>query len=100
MKKMSLVIAGVLFTAAIGVQASEELYMKSGCNACHKPDVKLVGPAFKDIAEKYRGQDVAAELTAKVKTGSPGGVFGQIPMPPSPAPEADVRVVVDWILTH
>lgn len=98
MKKTSLIIAGALAMATFGAQASEALYNSSGCAACHKPDVKLVGPALKDIAAKYKGQDVAATLAAKVKAGGVG-VWGQIPMPPSPAPEADIKTVVEWIIS-
>jgi cytochrome c len=99
--KRNIYTLALLLASPFGwVQADDALAMKSGCLGCHKADVKLVGPAFKDIAEKYRGQDVAADLTAKVKGGSKGGVWGQMPMPPSPAPEADVKTVVEWILAN
>lgn len=100
--KSTVLIAVSLATLGLHGQlaADEALAMKSGCIACHKADAKLVGPSYKDIAAKYRGQDVAAELAATVKAGSQGGKWGAVPMPPSPAPEADVLTVVKWILGH
>lgn len=70
------------------------------CTACHAIDHKVVGPAFRDVAAKYRGQAGAAErLEAKVKNGG-SGVWGDIPMPANPTvPDADLREIVQWILT-
>jgi cytochrome c len=97
------VLAGVLFAAsavlAAPVQADEALAKKHNCLACHTVDKKLVGPAYKDIAKKYKGQAGAAALMAeKVKKGG-SGVWGPVPMPPNPAlSDADVKTLVDWIL--
>ena len=55
---------------------------KGGCMACHAKDKKIVGPAFKDIAAKYKGQDVAAKLFEKVRKGG-SGVYGPVPMSPN-----------------
>jgi cytochrome c len=58
----------------------------------------VVGPAYKDIAKKYKGQNVAAKLMEKVKKGG-SGAWGPIPMPPNPTvPDADLKKLVDWIL--
>jgi cytochrome c len=79
-------------------RADEALAKKYNCLACHQVDKKVVGPSYKDIAKKYKGQDVAAKLAEKVKKGG-SGVFGPVPMPPNPAvPDADVKKLVDWIL--
>jgi cytochrome c len=71
-----------------------------GCTGCHAIDKKVVGPAFRDVAAKYHGDSsVAPRLEAKVKNGG-GGVWGDIPMPPNTAvPDADLRGIVNWILT-
>ncbi len=95
-----LLVIAVLAVLSQSVFADQALAMKSGCMGCHKPDQKLVGPAFKDVAAKYAGQaGIVDTLTARVKTGSPGGNWGDAAMPPSPAPEADVKQVVTWIMT-
>ncbi len=79
---------------------ARSLAQKSGCFACHLIDKKLVGPAWKDIAAKYRGQkDAEAQLAAKVAKGG-SGVWGAVPMPPN-APkvsEANIKALVHFIL--
>jgi cytochrome c len=78
--------------------ADEALAKKHNCTACHAVDKKVVGPAYKDVAAKYKGQNVAAKLEEKVKKGGQG-VWGPIPMPPNAAvPEADIKTLVAWIL--
>ena len=98
---MKLLIAAIaLGGTAIAAPASadEALAKKHNCLACHQVDKKTVGPAYKDIAKKYKGQSVAAKLEQKVKKGGQG-VWGQVPMPPNPAvPDADIKKLVDWIL--
>ena len=63
--------------------APDQMPAKYGCTACHAVDHKVVGPAFKDVAAKYKGKDVEATLAEKVKNGG-AGVWGQIPMTPNP----------------
>jgi cytochrome c len=74
---------------------------KAGCLACHTKDKKLVGPAYKDVAAKYKGQaDAVAKLSDKVRKGG-GGVYGPVPMPPNPVDkisDADLKAAVEWIL--
>jgi cytochrome c len=79
--------------------APEDMPGKYGCTACHAVDHKVVGPAFKDVAAKYKGQDVEAKLVEKVKNGG-AGVWGQVPMTPNPqVPDQDLHAIVKWILT-
>ncbi|HLE67713.1 MAG TPA: c-type cytochrome [Burkholderiales bacterium] len=86
------------FTLAAPARADEALAKKHNCLACHQIDKKSVGPAYKDIAKKYKGQNVAAKLEEKVKKGG-AGVWGQVPMAPNPAvPDADIKKLVAWIL--
>ena len=84
--------------AAMPALADEALAKKHNCTACHAIDKKLVGPAYKDVAAKYKGQNVAATLEEKVKKGG-SGVWGPVPMPPNAAvPDADIKKLVDWVL--
>jgi cytochrome c len=77
----------------------EDMPAKYGCTACHAVDHKVVGPAFKDVAAKYKGQDVEAKLVEKVRNGG-AGVWGQTPMVPNPqVPDADLHAMVKWILS-
>ena len=84
MKKLiPLLVASVAVLASGAAFADGEAAMnKAGCMACHAKDKKLVGPSFKDIAAKYKGQDVSAKLFDKVRKGG-SGVFGPIPMSPN-----------------
>jgi cytochrome c len=74
---------------------------KAGCTACHLPDKKLVGPSFKDIAAKYKGQaDVVPKLMDKVRKGG-SGTFGPVPMAPNPPDkisDKDLKEAVELIL--
>ena len=60
---------------------------------------KVVGPAYKEVAKKDKGNAGAeAMLIQKVKKGG-AGVWGPIPMPPNTAvPDPDVKALVEWIL--
>ena len=79
--------------------ADEALAKKHNCTACHAVDKKLVGPAYKEVAKKYKGQaDAPAQLAEKVKKGG-SGVWGAVPMPPNAAvPDGDVTTLVAWVL--
>jgi len=94
-----LISAGVLASTGNAV-AQEALAKKYNCLACHAVDKKLIGPAYKDVARKYKGVAGAeAKLIAKVKSGG-AGVWGQVPMPPNSAvPDADVKALVKWVLS-
>ena len=78
----------------------QALLQINGCTACHSIDNKIVGPAFKEVAQKYRGQAGAeAKLFASAKNGS-SGVWGPIPMPPNAAvKDEDVHAIVKQILS-
>ena len=86
--------------AALDMASGQALLQKDGCAACHAVDKKIVGPAYVDVAAKYKGDAAAAaRLVQKVKSGG-AGVWGAIPMPPNPqVPEEDVKALVSWILT-
>lgn len=98
---MKIVIVAAAAAAAVlaaPARADEALAKKHNCLACHQVDKKLVGPGYKEIARKYKGQKAAAQLAEKVKKGG-SGVWGPVPMPPNPTvPDADVKKLVDWIL--
>ena len=85
--------------AALDNAKAEAMMKKDGCAACHAVDKKLVGPAYVDVAAKYKNdKNAVATLTKKVKEGG-SGVWDQIPMPPNAAaPEADIKELVTWIL--
>jgi len=87
-------------SAALDTAAAEAMMKKDGCAACHAVDKKLVGPAYVEVAAKYKGdKDAATKLAAKVKAGGQG-VWGPVPMPPNAqVSDADIKTLVAWILT-
>jgi cytochrome c len=78
----------------------EEAMAKAGCMACHAKDKKLVGPSFKDIAAKYKGQDVVATLMREGAQGRQGrlrpGADGA--QRPEKINDADLKAAVEFIL--
>ena len=101
---MKFVVAVTAAAAALafssGAQASEALAKASGCLACHTVDKKLIGPSYKEIADKYRmDKGAEANLIKKVKEGGKG-VWGDIPMPPNAhVKDPDIKTLVVWILS-
>jgi len=97
---MTVAVAGSLMFAGYA-SADQALAQKSGCMACHTVDKKVLGPAYKDVAAKYKGQkDAEAKLVDKVKKGG-SGVWGPIPMPAnSPqVKDEDIKTIVKWVLS-
>ena len=94
-----------LGVAAVAVSGSAfadlDLAKKSGCLACHSVDKKIVGPAWKDVGNKYKGDAGAkANLISKVKAGGKG-VWGPAPMPPySPrVSDENIEKLVTFVLS-
>src|SRR5688572_10701056 len=102
MKRLGLVLAAAgCVAAALPAAANEELAKKHAWFACHAVDKKLVGPSYKDVAAKYRGDAGAeAKLVDKVKKGG-HGTWGPVHMPQKTwVPDGDVRTLVKWILSQ
>lgn len=87
-------------TWAVDLKAGTALAQQRACMACHSIDKKVVGPSFKDVAKKYKGNAAAQQmLTNKVKKGG-GGVWGNIPMPANNVTEAEAKLLVQWVLSQ
>ncbi|MEZ0318157.1 MAG: c-type cytochrome [Methylophilaceae bacterium] len=86
---------------AHAADSAETLAQKSNCLMCHSVSAAILGPAYKDVAKKYKGDKGAeARLVAKVKAGG-SGVWGKMPMPPnSPqVKDEDITTIVKWVLS-
>lgn len=96
----SLIACFGLLAAAGDVLGSEALAQRHGCFGCHAVERKVVGPAYKDVAAKYRGDAGAeARLIEKLKKGGERN-WGEIFMPPMPTvPEDDIKILIRWILS-
>lgn len=82
---------------AMDAAAAKALAQKSACMSCHAVDKKMVGPAYKAVAEKYKGMK-PEELAASIKKGG-AGKWGPVPMPAQAAlSDADAKTLAEWIL--
>jgi cytochrome c len=102
MKTVAMIAAALALTGTAAWAAGpEDAMTKAGCFACHQKDKKLVGPAYKDVAAKYKGQaDAVSKLMAKVRKGGSGN-WGPVPMSPNPPDkigDADLKAAIEWIL--
>jgi cytochrome c len=103
--KRILTALAVFATACAGLTlspaafADQALAQSKNCMACHAVEKKLVGPSYKDVAAKYKGDASAVDkLAVKVQKGG-SGVWGPVPMPANPqVSEADAKKLVTWIL--
>jgi cytochrome c len=100
MNKHGITLATLAALACAPAFANEELAKKNACTACHAIDKKIVGPAYKEVAAKYKGDAKAeAMLFDKVKKGGVG-TWGQIPMPANAAvKDEDIKTLVKWVLS-
>ncbi len=80
-------------------KAGLELIAKSDCFTCHKVDEAVTGPAYRDVANKYAGQEgIVPKLAEKIIKGGTG-VWGQVPMLPHPnLSQADAETMVKYVL--
>lgn len=85
----SIFLGGCCLACLPGVGATpEEIAKSAGCTVCHAQDKKVLGPSFKEIAAKYKGDAAApARLADHVRKGSKG-IWGQ----------ASLKAVIAWIL--
>lgn len=85
--------------AASGTDPVAKALDAGGCNGCHATDKRVVGPSFREVAAKMKGNAQAREyLTAKIRNGGQGA-WGAVPMPPNPhVGAAELDAIVGWIL--
>jgi cytochrome c len=94
-------LAAASLTSAGLAHAADELALAKAknCMSCHGVDKKLVGPGYKEVAAKYKGdKTAAANVAAKIKSGGKGA-WGAIPMPPNNVTEAEAKRLADWVLS-
>ncbi|SOZ58471.1 sulfite oxidation cytochrome c subunit 551/552 [Cupriavidus taiwanensis] len=95
----ALMLGAVASAHAVDAAKAQEIANKNACMGCHQVDKKLVGPSYKEVAAKYKGdKNALATLSKKVKSGG-SGVWGPVPMPANAAlSDADLKTVVEWVL--
>ncbi|MFP5410463.1 MAG: c-type cytochrome [Gammaproteobacteria bacterium] len=99
MKTLVVLTALAATLAAVPASASLELATKSKCMTCHQMDKKALGPSFKDIGAKYKGDATAeATLTNGILKGVKGK-WGKVPMPAQKIAPTDAQLLAKWMLT-
>lgn len=100
MKSAAILLVLALASFSTVASASQQLAQKNQCMSCHQVARKVVGPALKDVAKKYKGNaDAVAHLLEVVKKGGKG-VWGNIPMPPHPqVKDEDAKAIIAWVLS-
>ena len=89
--------AGLMISA--NATADEALAKAKNCFSCHNVDKKVVGPSYKDVAAKYKGDAKAVDtLAGKIKAGGKG-VWGPIPMPPNNVTPEEAKKLAAWVLS-
>lgn len=100
---MKTLLAAVLAVAAVSpamADAGMDLAQKKNCLACHAVDKKVVGPAYKEVSAKYKGDKAAvAKLAEKIQKGG-AGVWGQVPMPPNQVTPDEAKTLATWVLSQ
>ena len=93
-------IAIALSSGAALAADAEQLLKDKACLTCHQVDKKVVGPAYKDVAAKYKTRkDAEAYLTKKIREGSTG-VWGPIPMPPNgTVSDEEAKTLAKFVMT-
>ncbi len=97
-----ILVAAVALSALVSgaASASEQLAKEKNCLACHAVDAKLVGPSYKEVAAKYKGDKSAeGKLATKIMKGG-GGVWGSMAMPANPqVSAAEAKTLAKWVLS-
>ncbi len=93
-------VAILAFVSSPSVWADQALANAKNCMTCHTVEKKILGPAFKDVAAKYKGDKAAADrLATKIMKGG-SGVWGTAYMPAnSQVNEADAKKLATWVLS-
>lgn len=88
-------------TPGTAIVTASSIAVKYNCLGCHQVTAKLIGPAYKDIAEKYRSDaDAKKKIAEQIQKGG-SGKWGPVIMPPFPqVTEEETKILTDWILSR
>jgi cytochrome c len=98
MKKTILLFCVLSASSAYAI-TPVDLAKAKNCFACHATDKKIIGPAYKEVAAKYKGDaNAVTKLADKIKKGG-SGVWGSMPMPPNAVSDAEAKDLAKWVLS-
>jgi cytochrome c len=100
MKSIAVLLAAASIVLSGAAHASADLAKTKNCMACHAIDKKVLGPGFKEVAAKYKGdKDAAAKLATAIAKGS-NGKWGAMAMPPNPVSDAEALQLAKWVMAQ
>ena len=80
-------------------QKAITIIANSDCRTCHLVDEKNIGPAWREVANKYAGMDTAVQYLAQKIIDGGSGVWGNVPMAPhSSMPREDAETLAQYVL--
>jgi cytochrome c len=100
MKALTAIALAASMLTVTPVFADAAMAKKLGCAVCHDASAKKMGPTWKDIAAKNKGNKDAEKIVADAIVNGVKGKYGKIPMPAQPKAKADAPALAKWIMTH
>lgn len=98
---MAAAVCGASAASAEGADSGRmlDLAKARNCLACHGVERKVLGPSFKEVAQKYADNSLVADkMASKILRGG-YGAWGMVPMPANPqVSEAESTQLAEWIL--
>ena len=96
---ITLALFSLLTSSIIFSEEGKKLAQKNGCFACHSMKLRVVGPSFNEVSNKYdHANNTKKILMKKIKNGSRGN-WGNVPMISHPKiSDKDLDTMVTWIL--
>lgn len=96
---VSMVATAGLMVAGSALAAELPAEGKAKCGACHAIDKKVVGPAFNDVAAKYKGdKEAVSKMIANItKGGEFGYKLGKMPPKGLGATDAEIKIMAEFI---
>jgi cytochrome c len=86
-------VAAAIAAGAVLAQSGADVVKAKGCLTCHAVDQKKVGPSYREVAAKYKGDaNAGSTLAAKLKEGK-----GH---PQIPASDAELKAALDYVLSR
>lgn len=95
---LGVMVAVGALVAVPSAHADDALAKAKGCTACHANDKKVIGPAYKEVAKKYKGDAKAPDMLVQKIIKGGQGVWGPIPMPPNKVTDDEAKKLTSYIL--
>lgn len=83
---------------AADIATAQAAFSANGCNSCHDPSSRTVGPALNEIAARYKGKKAAAEVAKRIVEGSEGRWGDMVHPPYGGLAPAEAKLLARWIL--